>query len=167
MASKEIADLTHAEDWTGVEIHIVRGVVRDGAGAVTNHGNSRRVTLAEFAAQLGSLGAGYNYGSFAAAAIGASEILMDHIVVVAHTLADDFAGSRASVGLNPAAAWSADVQKNGVSIGSLAISIAGVVTFNTTAGAVAMAAGDVLTVVAPAGADAAIGRLRFTFKGVI
>jgi hypothetical protein len=50
MASKEVADLTHLEDWTGVEIHLVRGVVRDGGGNVTNHGNSRRIPFAELAA---------------------------------------------------------------------------------------------------------------------
>jgi hypothetical protein len=50
MASKEIADLPHAEDFVGVEFHIVRGVVRDGAGNVINHGQSRRATLAEILA---------------------------------------------------------------------------------------------------------------------
>jgi hypothetical protein len=159
MASKEVADLTHLEDWTGVEIHIVRGVVRDGGGNVTNHGHSRRVPFAELAARL------YQYGSFATTAIGASEILMDHVVAVAHTLPVNFAGSVAKVGTNPAALWTADVQKNGVSIGSLAISAAGVVTFTTSGGAVAMAVGDVLTLVAPVAPDASIARLRFTFKG--
>jgi hypothetical protein len=95
-----------------------------------------------------------------------SEILMDHVVAVAHTLPANFAGSVASVGTNPAALWTADVQKNGVSIGSLAISAAGGIAFTTTGGvAVAVAIGDVITIVAPGGADASIARLRFTFKG--
>lgn len=51
MASKEVPDLTHAGALAaGDEIHLVQGVVRDGGGNVTNHGNSRRFTLAEFVA---------------------------------------------------------------------------------------------------------------------
>lgn len=107
----------------------------------------------------------YNYGSFAVGAITATEVLMDHIVTEAHTLADDFVGCQASVGSNPAALWTASVEKNGVAVGTLAISAAGAVTWNTTGTTVAMAVGDVLTLKAPAGVDAAIARLRFTFRG--
>jgi hypothetical protein len=109
----------------------------------------------------------YNYGSFAAAAISAGEVLMDHIVTVPHTLADNFVGCQASVGSNPAALWTADIRKNGVSVGSLAISAAGVVTFDTTGADVAMAAGDLLSLIAPGAVDATIARLRFTFRGTI
>jgi hypothetical protein len=46
MASKEVADLTlRVLDGTE-EFHLVAGVARDGGGNVTNHGNSRRSSLA-------------------------------------------------------------------------------------------------------------------------
>jgi YD repeat-containing protein len=110
----------------------------------------------------------YNYGSFAATNITSAEVLMDHIVSQAHTLAANFGGCYASVGVNPTAAWTASILKNGVAVGQLAVSTAGVCTFTTTGGAtVAMAAGDVLTMQAPVGTDATLGRLRFTFKGTI
>lgn len=110
----------------------------------------------------------YNYGSFAATNITSSEVLMDHIVTQTHTLAANFAGCVASVGVVPTAAWSATIQKNGAAVGALNVSTAGVCTFTTIGGAtVAMAAGDVLTLLAPVGTDATIGRLRFSFKGTI
>lgn len=110
----------------------------------------------------------YNYGSFAATNILSAEVLMDHIVTQAHTLAANFAGCVASVGANPTSAWSAVVQKNGANVGTLAVATTGVVTFTTTGGAtVPMAVGDVLSVIAPASVDSTIGRLRFSFKGTI
>jgi hypothetical protein len=52
MASKEVADLTlRVLDGTE-EFHLVAGVVRDGGGVVTNHGNSRRGTLAGLLAYI-------------------------------------------------------------------------------------------------------------------
>lgn len=112
-------------------------------------------------------GTTYRFGGFIPSGITASEILMDHIVTVAHTLADNFGGSRASVGINPAAVWVADIQKNGASIGTLSISVAGAVTFNTTGANVALAVGDVVTMIAPAAVDASIARLRYTFEGIV
>jgi hypothetical protein len=140
------------------------------AGFLTNGGNV--VFTYNDAGNLLSIAATqpalyYNYGSNAALNIQSSEVLMDHIVTQAHTLADDFVGCVASVGTNPAALWTASVQKNNVAVGTLAISAAGVVTFNTTGTTVAMAVGDVLSLIAPAGVDAAIQRLRFSFKGLI
>lgn len=109
----------------------------------------------------------YSYGFSAAATITASEILLDHIVVQAHTIPANFAGSRASVGTPPAATFVLTVQNNGVTIGTISIDVAGVVTFATVGGtAKAIAAGDVITVIGPAGADAAIARLRATIKGI-
>lgn len=110
----------------------------------------------------------YRYGGFAVAGVSASEVLMDHVVTLAHTLAANFANSKASVGTNPAATWAADVQKNGVSIGTLSISTGGVVTFTTSGGtSKSFVPGDVVTLIAPAVADASIARLRFTFEGTV
>lgn len=109
----------------------------------------------------------YHYGAFAVEDIAASEILMDHVVAKGHRLFDDFAGAIASVGTNPAADWTADIQVNGVSIGSLEIDTAGVATFTTTGSFTDVEIGDVVTVIAPAVADASIERLRFTLQGRI
>lgn len=111
---------------------------------------------------------GYRYGGFAVGTITASEVLMDHVVTVAHTLPAAFANSKASVGSNPASSWVGDVQRNGASIGSITISTGGVATLATVGGtSKAIAVGDVLTVIAPASVDATIARLRFTFEGTI
>jgi hypothetical protein len=110
----------------------------------------------------------YPYGSFAIAAINANEILLDHIVAAAHTLAADFANARVSVGTPPAATWTANVQKNGGNVGTIVIDNTGGVTLATTGhAAVVVAAGDVISVVAPASADPNIARLRFTFRGTM
>jgi hypothetical protein len=110
----------------------------------------------------------YRYGGFAAASILASEILMEHVVTLAHSLPANFAGSKASVGVSPAATWTANVQKNGANVGTISISTGGVVTFATTGGsAVALVPGDVVTLVAPGTADTTIARLRFTFEGTV
>jgi hypothetical protein len=147
MSSKPVTDLPAADPLSGDElIHVVQ------------HGSSRKTT----AASIG--GGAYHYGSFAVAAIGAGEILMDHVVATPHVLAANFAGCVASVGTPPDGNWIADIQKNGVSIGSLTIHPDGTVTWPAVA-AVAVAAGDVIALIAPAIADGSIARLRFTFKG--
>lgn len=110
----------------------------------------------------------YRYGGFAVAGILASEVLMDHIVTRAHSLAANFAGSQAGAGALPAANWVGDIQVNGASVGSLTITAAGVVTFASTGGAVTnLLPGDVVTLVAPAPADTTIARLRWTFEGTV
>jgi hypothetical protein len=110
----------------------------------------------------------YNYGGFAVQNILASEIVMDHIATVAHTLQANLVGCRVSVGTNPAATFALDVQKNGASIGTISIANTGVVTLTTVGGtAKAIVAGDVVTIIAPAGVDASIARLRFTLRGTI
>lgn len=110
----------------------------------------------------------YRYGGFAVGGISAGEVLMDHVVTLAHSLPANFAGSQASVGTNPAATWTGNVYKNGVLIGTLSISTGGVVTWATTGGtAVALIPGDVVTLVAPAVSDGSIARLRYTFEGSV
>lgn len=108
----------------------------------------------------------YHYGTFAPDYMSSGEILMDHEVARAHTLADNFAGCVAQVGTNPAATWVGDVQLNDISIGTLTISTAGVCTFATTGGDVAVAVGDHVTLIAPTPADLSIERFRVTFQGI-
>lgn len=108
----------------------------------------------------------YIFGTFAASAITASEILMDHVVARAFGLPANLAGSRVSVGTAPAATFALDLLKNGVSVGTISISTAGVATLTTLGGAaIAFAIGDIATLTGPAAADATIARLRVTFLG--
>lgn len=104
-------------------------------------------------------------GTFSETAPTASQILLDWLFTDATVFADEFAGSRASVGVNPTATFTANIQKNGTTVGTVAVSTGGVVTFTTTGTTVSFAAGDLLTIVAPSTADATIARLRLTLKG--
>jgi hypothetical protein len=105
----------------------------------------------------------YRYGGFAIASIGASEILMDHVVTVAHRLPPGLEKSRFSVGTPPAAPFILVVKKNDVQVGTVTISATGVATVSFL-NVVDVLAGEVMSLHAPGSADAAIGRLRFTFE---
>lgn len=118
------------------------------------------------AAWVSSLSGVRPIGFFFTSTPTASEILVLYTAVEAITIADDFAGSQGDVGTNPTTSFVLDVQKNGTSIGSVTISTAGAFTFATTGGAVSLAAGDQLKVVAPAVADATAADVSITFKGV-
>ena len=154
--SKPVELLPDADPLTGLEyVHVVQD------------GSSRKVRTSE----LGGGGGFYHYGSFAVDSIGSSEILMDHIVASAHTIEVDFAGCVASVGTPPAAPWVATIFLTPAvgapaAIGSITIDGAGLVTFSVTA-EIAIAAGDVVSLIAPVDVDASIARLRFTFRGIM
>jgi hypothetical protein len=108
----------------------------------------------------------YAVGGAATDNIQSNEILTDHPVIRAFTIPVNFAGSFASSGTNPAASFVLTVLKNGASIGTITIATSGTVTFATSGGlAQSFAAGDLLTVKAPATVDTAIARLRYTIKG--
>lgn len=77
-----------------------------------------------------------------------SVIWFRHIVARPLKLPVGAVGSQASVITNPSSVVTFDLQKNGVSVGSLAISTGGVPTF-TVASAVSFAVGDRFDVVAP------------------
>lgn len=96
-----------------------------------------------------------------------SEVLLLYTACEAITFADNFAGSVADLGINPTTSFVLDVQVNGVSVGSITISTGGVFTFNTTAGALVLANGDQLKVVAPSTADASVANVSITLKGTI
>ncbi len=79
---------------------------------------------------------------------------------------DDFAGSQGVVGTNPAIAATIDVLKNAVSIGTISITVGGVITF-VTAGATteSFAIGDIITLVGQATADASMADVSITLRG--
>lgn len=87
------------------------------------------------------------------------------VAIRAFDLADDFAGARGHVGVNPTATAAFDVLKNGSSIGSVSISTSGVFTFNTTGAGVSMAAGDRLSLTTPSPQDATLSNVAIFFLG--
>lgn len=74
-------------------------------------------------------------------------------------------GSKAWIGTNPTATLTMTLNKNGSSIGTVVFSTSGVPTI-TFASAVTFAIGDVLTIVAPASADATGADIALTLNGV-
>lgn len=83
------------------------------------------------------------------------------------TFAANFSGSQFAASANATASTVFDIQKNGVSTGSCTIAAAGTTpTFASTGGAaVSFAAGDLLTILAPATADATLADPAFTLAG--
>lgn len=82
-------------------------------------------------------------------------------------IADNFVGSNADVRTNPAdgiATFTAYV--NGVSVGTIMITTLGIVTFNTAAGALAIAAGSTLTITPPGAEDSAMEGVTFTIAAL-
>lgn len=78
----------------------------------------------------------------------------------------NFAGSAGTVGANPAASATYLVNKNGTQIGTVVISTSGTFSFTTTSGAAqSFAAGDRLTVTAPASQDSTLSDVAITFAG--
>ena len=96
-----------------------------------------------------------------------SEVLLLYTACEAISLADDFAGSVGDVGTNPTASFVLDVQKNGSSVGTITISTGGAFTFATTGGAVSLASGDQIKIVAPSSADATCANVSITLKGEV
>lgn len=95
------------------------------------------------------------------------QTLITFISASAFTLPVGLTGSTFYVGLVSTAEAVFDIQKNGVSVGSLTYAI-GVniptVTFTT---ATAFASGDRLSVLAPITPDDTVGNMSLTFKGVV
>jgi len=92
--------------------------------------------------------------------------ILKFVAVRAFTLADDFSGSRAHVGTNPAATAVFTVKKNGASIGTISISTVGVATFLTSGtGVETFTAGDRLSIDAPTPQDATLADVSIVFLG--
>lgn len=82
------------------------------------------------------------------------------------TFPDDFAGSYGVASATATASTAFDVQKNGSSVGTITFALgASTSTFVTAAGALSLAAGDVLTIVAPATPDATLADVGFALAG--
>lgn len=93
------------------------------------------------------------------------DTLIIHDVASAFTFAADFDGSQGTCGVNPTSNWTASVKKNDIEIGTISITITGVVTFSLQA-PTRFYPGDVLKVSAPGTADLTIGNCAFTLRGM-
>lgn len=83
----------------------------------------------------------------------------------AFTMADDFAGSVYDNASNPASTAVFNVNLNGSGIGTISVNTSGVATFSTTGGAVSIAVGDVLELIAPSPQDGTLSDIAITFLG--
>lgn len=87
-------------------------------------------------------------------------------VARAVTFPDDFAGSYGVASATATASTAFDVQKNGSSVGTITFALgASTATFVTAAGALSLAAGDVLMIVAPGTPDVTLADIGFVLAG--
>lgn len=130
--------------------------------------------LSQFKVQLGSSGTGgaasqpYILPFFFTTALGDGETLLIHVAGAVFVIPANFANALESyVGSNPTSAFTLDIQRNGATIGSIEVGTDGDVTATTVSGtAKAVAAGDLITVIGPATADATAANMAFTILGV-
>lgn len=122
------------------------------------------VWFQQFSAETGTGGGttAYRFGGFFTTTPAANEVVMMHVATDAFTLPALLAGTQVSVGINPSADTVLAVEINGVAAGTITISAAGVVTLAGVGGAVA--AGDLVTVTAPASSNG-LANVAFTLKG--
>lgn len=108
----------------------------------------------------------YRVGFFFTTSPLTSEVMSLHVVTDACTFPANFSASQGSCGTNPTGTFAIDVQKNGVSIGTISISTSGVFTFTTTSGtSKTLVAGDVLKFMSPSSVDATLGNVAITIRG--
>ena len=107
----------------------------------------------------------YDVVTFFPGVPGASEVLSRVVFTRQVAFPIALAGSYASAGTAATASTIVSTKKNGAAFGTCTFAIAGTTcTFASTVGAV-FAAGDVLTVTAPAGADATLADIAITLAG--
>ena len=105
----------------------------------------------------------YDIGTAAAGMPSSGAVLLTFEAVRAFIIPKDFAGSVASASANSTNVTTCTVSKNGSPIGTFTYAAgANVATFATTSEAISIAAGDVITVVAPDIPDASLSDLRIT-----
>lgn len=120
--------------------------------------------------QLGGGGSTpYDIGGLIDGVPAGSAIVLNHVAVRTITMADEFAGSRATAQIAATALTTFSIRRNGIAIGSLSFAaLATIGTFtNTVVGTETFSPGDVLTVHAPALADATLADISITFFGTV
>lgn len=95
----------------------------------------------------------------------AAEVVMRFVAVRAFTLPSALAGSKGGADTAATAQTDFDVRKNGASIGTVRFAASGAIASFIAASGTSFAAGDVLSVVAPASQDATLSDISITFAG--
>lgn len=145
-------------------------MARDAIGAALVAGAGVGITVDDAGDTITIKNTVYRIGFFFTTPPTSSEVLALHVATDAFTFPANFASpdSKGAVGTNPAGSFVLDVQKNGVSIGTITISTGGAFTFATASGtSKSIAAGDVIKVVAPGSADASIANVAITLRGTV
>lgn len=109
---------------------------------------------------------GYDIAFSIESAPTASQILLRFVASRPVTLPAGFTGSVGAAGTAATAGTDIDVKQNGSSVGTIHFAAAGTVATFVAAAEVDLAAGDVLTVIAPGSPDATLAKLAVTLKGI-
>ena len=109
-------------------------------------------------------GPAYVSGSWAGSP-GASQVIERYIFATPVTFPAGLAGSYGASGTAATAIASFAIQKNGAAVGTMAFAAGSATASFTMAAATTYAAGDVLTIVAPATPDPTLANLAWTLSG--
>jgi hypothetical protein len=108
----------------------------------------------------------YDVGVFFPGKPTATQIVMRWVAPRAIDFPDELSGSRGAARVAATGSTAFDVQQNGSSVGTITFAgAATTATFTTSGGALALAAGDVLAIIAPGTPDATLEDISVTFAG--
>lgn len=107
----------------------------------------------------------YDVGSFIEPAPTASQVVLRHVTARAVTFPSSLTGSYGKAGTAATAQTDFDLQKGGVSFGTMRFAAAGTSATFLSASGTTTAAGDVITAIGPATPDATLAKITFTLAG--
>jgi hypothetical protein len=107
----------------------------------------------------------YDIGSFIEVAPTASQVVLRHVFARSVVFAAGLSPSRGAAGTAATASTTFTIKKNGSSVGSFNFAISATTATFTMASGTTFAAGDVMTVEAPATPDATLAGITFTLSG--
>lgn len=102
-------------------------------------------------------------GGYFSGSPGSSELMMQYVCAEAYTLPASATGSQGFAGTAATAQTDIDIQKNGVSIGTMRFAASGTTASFVGVSETSFAAGDRLQLVAPGSADATLADISATF----
>jgi len=111
-------------------------------------------------------GPAYVSGSWAGSP-GASQVIERYIFATPVTFAAGLAGSYGTAGTAATALANFPIQKNGSTVGTMALAAGATSASFTMASATSFAGGDVLTIIAPASPDTTLANLAWTLTGTL
>lgn len=118
-------------------------------------------------AEIDSSLTAYDVSAFIAGTPSGLDVVFQFVAVRPVTFADDFLGSEAKARVISTASRVYAIQKNGLGVGDITFTNGGGVdgVFATSGGATILDVGDILTILAPAAADATLEDVAITLKG--